>query len=166
MFCENCGAKLSENSIKCDKCGHLVIEELLTSSSGGLKGFFVLVVSFFTMPIKTLKITVQELRDIGCKGSLDIETTDVPHLTWLMAASHILASTVIVVIIIGGLGKALMSLQAIQYSVQGALTECFAYLVGGLLGATAADWGVMLTFEVLGLAVTVANGIKKISDRE
>ncbi len=85
-----------------------------------IKGFLILMGSFFTMPIKTLKITAQELREVGSKGKIDTGSTNIPHLTWLEIAGHLVISITVIVIVVAGLLMGLMSLKDIRYSAASA----------------------------------------------
>jgi hypothetical protein len=165
MFCSNCGTTLPEGTAKCTSCGQSLGMDFGVPTSGAIKGFFILVVSFFTMPVKTLKITATELREIGNRGALDVKTTNIPHLTWLVAASHVLASIVIVLIILWGVVKGLMSLKDLEYDAKGALLGLVGYPLGGVLGAAVADWLIMIFIETLMLWVNIANDTKRVADK-
>jgi hypothetical protein len=62
------------------------------TQSGAVKGFFILVLSFFMKPLRTLRMTAKHLREIGAKSALEVENTNVPHLTWLGVAGNVIAS--------------------------------------------------------------------------
>ncbi|HXK34580.1 MAG TPA: hypothetical protein VNM91_11280 [Dehalococcoidia bacterium] len=48
-------------------------------------GFFIVVVSFFTLPIKFLKRAWDELAAIGKRGSVELDDSDdLPFLSWLL----------------------------------------------------------------------------------
>jgi hypothetical protein len=128
-------------------------------------GFFILIAAFFSMPIKTLKITIQELREVGNKGKLDVAATDIPHLTWLHIAGHLFISIIVVVIVVLGILGGLYSLKGIRYSPTGAIGGLILYPLGGAFAAILADWFMAIGLELLGLWSGMANDIKKISQR-
>ena len=131
MFCTNCGAQMPGNAIKCPQCGTSMGAAAATAAasaalsaaanSGAVKGFFVLVVSFFTMPLKTLRLTVHQLREVGAAGTLGLGTTTLPHLTWLRVAGNFILSVIILVILLIGLYQGVMSLKQLKYSTTAAL---------------------------------------------
>lgn len=165
MFCSNCGENVLDGSLKCSKCGHptgsggTIRQEF---EGGAIKGFFLMVLYFFTMPLKTLRLTRTSLRDVGARGALDVGHTSVPHLTWLVVASNLMASIVIVVILLWGISKGLMSLGDFKYSAKDALLGLIGYPLGGLLSAAIADWVIMIGIELLSLIVNISNDVRKI----
>jgi hypothetical protein len=112
------------------------------------------------MPLKTLRLTVQQLRTIGSRGALDVESTDIPHLSWLKTAGNLIASTVVVIFVVWGIGAGLASLGDIHRSPSGAILGLIAYPIGGLLSAIVADWLIMFWLELMQLWVNIANDIK------
>lgn len=167
MFCSNCGENIPDSSLKCPKCGHptgiggTIQQEF---EGGAFKGFLILLLSFFTMPLKTLKLTGVQLREVGAKGALDVKHTTIPHLTWLAVASKMLASIAIVLAILWGLSKGVMSLGDMKYNAKDALLGLVMYPIGGILIAAALDWLIMIWFELLALMVNIANDIRRIAD--
>lgn len=135
-----------------------------TGSQGGssVAGLFILIGAFFSMPVKTLKITLQELREVSNKGKFDVTATDIPHLTWLHVAGHLLISIIVVVIVVSGILWGLYSLKDIRVSAKVALGGLFLYPVGGVIAAILADWFMAISLELLGLLAGMANDIKKI----
>lgn len=169
MFCSNCGENIPDGSLKCPKCGHptgiggTIQQEF---EGGAIKGFFLMVLYFFTMPLNTLRLTKTSLRDVGAKGALDVGHTSVPHLTWLVVASNLVASIVIIVILLWGVGKGLMSLGDFKYSAKDALLGLVGYPLGGLIGAAIADWAIMIGIELLSLMVNISNDVRKIAEHK
>lgn len=125
-------------------------------------GFFILIAAFFSMPVKTLKITIQELREISNKG-LDVAATDIPHLTWLHVAGRLFISIIVVVIVVLGILGGLYSLKDIRYSTTSAIGGLILYPVGGVFAAILADWFMAIGLELLGLLSGIANDIRKMS---
>ncbi|MDP2824594.1 MAG: zinc ribbon domain-containing protein [Sulfuritalea sp.] len=166
MFCSGCGTQLSEGSVKCTNCGASLNEFNISAAissaaqSGAIKGFFILSASFFMMPLKTLRLTVQQLRAIGNQGALDVESTDVPHLSWLKTAGNVVASIVVVICVASGIGMGLASLGDFRYSAGSAIGGLIGYPIGSLLLAIAADWLIMFWLELMQLWVNIANDIK------
>jgi predicted nucleic acid-binding Zn ribbon protein len=164
MFCPQCGKQIPGGSTECPQCGE-VLKEITKSEGGAIMGFFLLLASFFTMPIKTLKITVIQLREIGSKGKLDTEATEIPHLTWLGIAGHLLASITVILIVIIGVFRGFASLEYLRYSVSDALGGLLVNIIGGVFLAIIADWLIMIVLELLLLWVGIANGIKKMAHK-
>lgn len=92
MFCPNCGAKAAAGSVQCTQCGESFsfVEKRQTGSP--FKSFLILLVSFFIMPWKTINATLQQLRELGNRGKIEIGETDGPHLTYLGAAGQFIVS--------------------------------------------------------------------------
>jgi hypothetical protein len=167
MFCANCGKQIPKGSVKCSQCGEYVLAESTQTGGGGaIKGFFLLIVSFFTMPIKTLKITVAQLREIGGKGKLDIETTEIPHLTWLGVAGNFVASICIVLFIVAGIIRGLNAIFDPGYSTSESILWLFLNPIGGVFSAIIIDWLIMFWLEILTLWVGIANDIKKLAHKD
>jgi len=162
MFCPNCGKQIPEGSTKCHQCGE-VLREITRAEGGAIMGFFLLLASFFTMPLKTLQLTALQLREIGGKGKLDIAATEIPHLTWLGVAGHLLASMAVILILVIGVFKGVSSLTHLKYSAGTAIGGLFLYTIGGIFLAIIADWLIMIFLELLLLWVGIANDIKKIA---
>lgn len=165
MFCPNCGAKAAEGSARCSQCGEVFGATGVKTDGGAVKGFFILIASFFMMPVKTLKLTAQQLRELGGKGSLDTDATEIPHLTWLGVAGHFFASFVVVLIIIVGVAKGLLSLKAFEDSAKEAIGGLILSPILGVIAAIAANWLIMIWLELLLLLVNIANDIKKIANK-
>lgn len=163
MFCPNCGKQIPVGSAKCPQCGGLLSG--IKTEGGAFKGFIILLMSFFTMPLKTLKITLHQLRELGGKGSLEVEDTEIPHLTWLGIAGHFVASFVIILLVIGGVVVGLFSLKALDYSVKTAIGGLVMSPIIGVFLAIAANWLLMVWLELLLLMVNIANNINKIADK-
>lgn len=164
MFCPNCGNPVSEGSVKCVNCGGALGVAIKPQGSAG-KGFFILLLSFFTMPLKTLKMTIQQLKELGEKGSLDVKETEIPHLTWLGIAGNFVASLVIVLIVVSGVVTGLWSLRHLDYEVEKAFFGLIIYPIGGVFFAILANWAIMLWLEILLLLVYISNDIKKIANK-
>jgi hypothetical protein len=164
MFCSNCGNPVSEGSVKCANCNAALGVTIKPQGSAG-KGFLVLLISFFTMPLKTLKMTIQQLKELGEKGRLDIKETDIPHLTWLGIAGNFVASLVIVLIVTAGVIKGLLSLGDLDHAVEKALFWLIINPIGGVLFAILANWIIMLWLEILLLLVYISKDIKKIANK-
>jgi len=170
MFCPNCGTQNADNALRCASCGtHFTGAALRAGAvqiarSGVVKGFFVLWGGWFTMPFKTLRITAQQLREIG-GGGLDV-ANDVPHLTWVRVAGGTLASIVVLVVLAAAIIKGLAGLGDIRWNTSGALLGLIGYPLLGLLIAIALDWFVMMGTEMLGLWLGISQNIKKLASRE
>ena len=166
MFCSSCGTQLPEGSVRCTNCGASLndfnISAAISSAakSGAIKGFFILLASFFVMPLKTLRLTVQQLRAIGSRGALDVDSTDVPHLSWLKTAGNLIASTVVVVLVISGVIQGLFSLRDFGHSAGSAIGGLIGYPIAAILSAVVADWLIMFWLELMQLWVNIANDIK------
>jgi hypothetical protein len=158
MFCTNCGAQLPEGSTTCSKCNASLTGVSKTESGflQGLLGFLILLLSWFTMPFKTLKVTAAQLKEVGGKGKLDVAHTEIPHLTWLGVAGRVVASIVVIVVIIGGIITGL---------TQGGIA-IIAAPVGGFLLAMALDWLIMIFIEMISLLASIANDVKKVADKD
>lgn len=155
----------NENSFERRKQNMQQTETSIGNQEGSpVAGFFILIAAFFSMPVKTLKITIQELRMVSNKG-LDVAATDIPHLTWLHVAGHLFISIIVVVIVVLGILWGLYSLKNIRYSPTSAIGGLILYPVGGAFAAILADWFMAIGLELLGLWSGMANDIKKISQR-
>jgi hypothetical protein len=178
MFCSSCGTQVPDDSIRCTNCGAAMRGAGGAGASGAqtgggaLKGFFILIGSYFTMPLRTLKLTASQLREIGQKGSFDV-SADLPHLNWLRIAGGVVACTAIFAVILYCLVKAIGALSGQSYDEFGGggggvgdkLFHCVMWLIGGGLFAVFADWFVMQLVEFISLWVGIANNIKKMADR-
>jgi hypothetical protein len=175
MFCTSCGAQMPVNAIKCPQCGTSMGTAAATAAasaalsaaaqSGAVKGFVVLVISFFTMPLKTLRLTVQQLREVGAAGSLGLGTTTLPHLTWLRVAGNFVVSVVIVGILLTGLYQGVMSLGQLKYSATSAIGGLIWKPLAALFVAVAADWVIGFVLELLGILVVISNDVRSIATR-
>lgn len=169
MFCPNCGTQNDDNAPRCSNCGaHFTGAALRAGAaqiarSGVVKGFFVLWGAWFTMPFKTLRITAQQLREIG-GGGLSV-ANDIPHLTWVRVAGGTVASIAVVLILAAGIIKALAGLGDIRWNTSGALLGLIGYPLLALLIAIVTDWFVMMGTEMLGLWVGMSQNIKKLGAR-
>jgi hypothetical protein len=130
-----------------------------------VRGFFILLASFFTMPIKTFKLTGQLLREVGKAGSLNVGETSAPHLAWLRAACGVLACVVMVCIVLWNLYAAIPSSAEWEYQTGSAALKLFGRPLLGVLFAIMADWLIMLQMELLSLWLVISNDIKKIADK-
>lgn len=177
MFCSSCGTQVPDDSIRCTNCGASMrgaggaASSGAQSGGGAVKGFFILIGSYFTMPLRTLKLTAAQLREIGQKGSFDV-TADLPHLNWLRIAGGVVACTAIFGVILFCLVKAISALGGQSYGDYGGgdgvgekLLHAVGWLIGGGLGAVLADWFVMQLVEFISLWVGISNNIKKMADR-
>lgn len=171
MFCTSCGTQVQANTMKCPQCGASMGVAAASaainavSKSGAVKGFVILVVSFFTMPLKTLRLTVHQLREVGAAGTLGVGTTSLPHLSWLRVAGNFVISAVIVGILIAGLYQGLMSLGQLKYSATAAIGGLIWKPLAALLLAVAADWIVGFVLELLGTLVVISNDVRAIASR-
>ncbi len=158
MFCTNCGAQLPEGSTTCSKC-NANLASASKAESGFLQallGFLILNLSWFTMPFKTLKVTIAQLKEVGSKGKLDVAHTDIPHLTFMAVAGHVSASFVVLIIIIAGI---VIGLDKGGIAIIGAP-------LGGFILAMAVDWFLMIVIELITLLAGIANDVKKIAQKD
>lgn len=156
----------SENSFERRKQNMQQTVTSIGSQEGSpVAGFFILIAAFFSMPIKTLKITIQELREVSYKGKLDVAATDIPHLTWLHVAGRLFISIIVVLIVVLGILGGLYSLKDIRYSATSAIGGLILYPIGGAFAAILVDWFMAIGLELLGLWAGMANDLKKISQR-
>ena len=171
MFCSECGAQNTADSLRCTSCGAALKgaagPNVLSSlgKSSALKGVFVLIVSFFTMPARTVRIAGRMLRDVGARGAFDTESSDVPHLTWLQTSGVVLTVLAMIGSALFALGMAVSALSDIGDDAASALGSFVLYLVGGALGVVAVNWVMMWGIEILGLAINNSNNLKKIASR-
>lgn len=175
MFCTNCGAQMPGNALRCPQCGTSMGTAAATAAataaisaaaqSGAIKGFFVLIVSFFTMPLKTLRLTVHQLREVGAAGTLGLGATTLPHLSWLRVAGNFVVSVVIVGVLLFGLYQGVMSLGQLKYSATSAIGGLVGYPLLALLGAVAVDWVIGFGLELLGIMVVISNDVRTIANR-
>jgi hypothetical protein len=169
MFCSQCGAQNTDDSLRCTSCGvqlrgipgAAVLKEI--GQSGALKGLVVLVVSFFTMPLRTIRRMVDMLRDVGARGAFDTEGSDVPHTSWLLTAGVVLIVVAMFVGLAYFLYEAVDSLKYLRRDVGRALGNFVLNLVLGLAAMVGVNWSGMLVLEQIGLAVGIANNVKKIA---
>jgi hypothetical protein len=168
MFCSNCGTQVPDDSVRCTNCGAAMrggATAVSHSGGGAVKGFFILVGSYFTMPIKTVVMTRNQLREIGSRGMFDV-SMELPHLNWLRVAGGVIACVAIFGALLYGIVKAILQLQAMDYDAGGALMRFAGYLIiAGPLLAVFANWFIMYMVELISLWVAIANNIKKMADR-
>ena len=160
MFCSQCGTQNADDSLRCTSCGAALRHSVQSSvraigESSAVRGLAVLIVSFFTMPLHTLKIMSRMLREVGERGAFDTESSSVPQLTWIQTAG-----TVLVVIAMFGAGLACL--------VTGAAAGGGSFVL--MLLATpfamiAVNWVGMAAIETWGLSVDIANNVKKLASR-
>lgn len=167
MFCPNCGTQNPDRASRYGQCGTSFAGAALRAGavqiahSGVVKGFLVLWAAWFTMPFRTLRITGQQLREIG-GGGLDV-ANDVPHLTWVRVAGGTLASIAIAIALAAGLIKGLAGLGNLRWDTSGALLGLIGWPLCGLLIAIALDWLVMMGTELLGMSLGIARDIRKLA---
>jgi hypothetical protein len=167
MFCPNCGNQVAEGVSQCPGCKYIVNASIASRTGGGaFSGFLLLVGSFFYMPVKTLTITLQQLKALGAKGKIDVNETDLPHLTWLGMAGNFLASVAITLIIAVGVVKGLMSIGDFRYSASDAVLKVIGYPILGVFVAIFTDWVIMIWIELLSSLMYISNNVKKLADRE
>lgn len=169
MFCPKCGAQNADNSARCTSCGtHFTGAALLAGAaqvaqSGVVKGFFALWLAWFTMPIKTIRVTARQLREFGGGGAIDVGN-DIPHLTWVRAAGGTLACIGIFVALAWGVWKGIDGLGAIKYDTGGALLGLIGYPLAGALAAIVIDWAIMTWIvEMLGLWIGMSDNIRRMA---
>ena len=74
MYCPKCGTQNADNSTRCIKCDtHFAGAAFKAGASqiaqsGIVKGLLVLWGQWFVMPLRTLKLTAQQLRELGGAG--------------------------------------------------------------------------------------------------
>ncbi|HZF17062.1 MAG TPA: zinc ribbon domain-containing protein [Steroidobacteraceae bacterium] len=168
MFCSSCGTQVPDDSIRCTNCGAAMrggSAAAGSQSGGAVKGFFILVASYFLMPLKTLKIVRDQLREIGSKGMLDV-STELPHLNWVRVAGGVIACLAIIVALLGGLFKGISAYQENSYDTGNAIMQFLVYLViVGPLCAVAFNWFIMYMVELITIWVSINNNIKRMADR-
>ncbi len=170
MFCSQCGAQNSDDSLRCTSCGAqlrgipgaAVLKEI--GQSGALKGVVVLVVSFFTMPIRTVRIMTGMLREVGSRGAFDTETSDVPHTSWLLTAGVVLVVVAMFVALGVFLYQAIDELPRIRRDASRALGGFVVNLALGIAAFIGTNWVGMLVLEQISLVVGIANNVKKIAN--
>jgi hypothetical protein len=160
MFCPQCGTQNADDSLRCTNCGAALRSAAAANlqaigESSAFQGLVVLFVSFFTMPLRTLKIMARMLREVGERGALDTESSSVPHLTWIQTAG-----TVLVVVAMFGAG-----LSCLVAGIAGGGAAFVPMLLAAPLAMIAVNWVGMAAIETLGLSVDVANNIKKLASR-
>jgi hypothetical protein len=141
--------------------GALVAE---TNDNSIWKGMRVLLLSWFIMPFKTLRVSARQLRELGAAGALDI-SGETPHLSWVRVAGGAVASLAIVAALVGGIGKGLASLGDFQYSPGLSIGGFVLYPLLGLIFAVLVDWSIMMSVEVLGLCLGLAKDAHRMASR-
>lgn len=161
MFCMNCGKELADGSRNCQFCG-AQLRESVTPEDGAVKGLLVLLASFFAMPLKTFRITIAGLREIGGKGRLDLGETSMPHLTWLQVAGYLVVTIIVGLILLTGILRGLYDLRYISHSFGDAVKGFLGNVFFGAFFAVLADWFMMVWLELLTIGIGIANDIKKL----
>jgi hypothetical protein len=171
MFCSSCGTQVPDDSIRCTNCGASMrgagagAAAGTHSGGGAVKGFFILVASYFMMPLRTLKIVRDQLREIGSKGVLDV-STELPHLNWLRVAGGVVACLAIFAALLYGLIKAISALDSFSYDAGNSIVWFFVWLVIiGPLAAVVFNWFIMYMVELISIWVSINNNIRKMADR-
>ena len=167
MFCTNCGTKFEASAMHCTQCGANVGGE--TSANQGSypqavkygvdeaslpKGCLVLVLSIFTMPIKTAHVAASELRRVGRAGSLDADN-DFPHLSWLKAVQPVVATILSILIVLYGV---IHLFTADEYTP---FSQRIGTAVGSIFVAIAADWAIMMLGELISISIVAAQFFSK-----
>ena len=165
MFCSQCGTANTDDSQRCTNCGSALRAAAAANplqalgQSSAFNGLVVLVVSFFTMPLRTMKIMVRMLRDVGERGAFDTESSSVPHLTWIQTAG-------VVLVVIGMIGAALACIVAGLGAIAAGSAGTFVLmLLAAPFAMVGINWGGMWVIETLSLSVDIANNIRKIANR-
>ena len=163
MFCTNCGVKVIEGSAHCTSCGTRVdaaapdassYETGYNSGDSSIpKGCLVLIVSFFTMPIKTAHVAANQLRQIGRTGTVET-TDDFPHLSWVSAVLPTLATIASILFILYGFSN----LFSDSYRP---FAERIGLFVGSFFVALLLDWLIMWGGEGLSIYVVSAKYYSK-----
>ena len=136
-----------------------------SSSGSAVKGFFILIASWFLMPLKTLKIVRDQLREIGSKGMLDV-STELPHLNWVRVAGGVIACLAIFIALLAGLFEGISAYNEHSYETGTAIVQFIVYLViVGPLCAVVANWFIMYMVELITIWVSMNNNIKRMADR-
>jgi zinc-ribbon domain len=168
MFCSSCGTQVPDDSIRCTNCGAAMRggSAVAGSLSGGaVRGFIILVASWFLMPLKTLKIVRDQLREIGSKGMLDV-STELPHLNWVRVAGGVIACLAIFVALLVGLFKGISAYNANSYDTGNAIMQFLLWLlILGPLCAVVFNWAIMYMVELITIWVSINNNIKRMADR-
>jgi ribosomal protein L40E len=115
MFCANCGAQNKDEAKFCVKCGQTFIETKKQEGPASLqpagippaeplflKGVWVVIRSFFSLPYKFITDTFSVIRKIGKEGRLLFESTDIPFLNWMFTTGRVLITLVSFIIIFIG----------------------------------------------------------------
>lgn len=163
MFCTNCGTQVVEGSAHCTSCGTRVdtatpgtssYEAGYSSGNSSIpKGCLVLIVSFFTMPIKTAHVAANQLRQIGRTGTLET-TDDFPHLSWFSAVLPTVATIASALIVLYGF----INLFSDSYRP---FAERIGLFVGSFFVALLLDWLIMWFGEALSTYVVSAKYYSK-----
>jgi len=133
-------------------------------TAGAFKGLLVLAVSYFTMPVRTVKLMMKMLREVGTQGAIDTESSDVPHLSWAVTAGVVFVVAAMGVAGVFGVVYVFSGFRQ-SYDVMGALGTILVRLIGSMLGIVAVNWVLMVLVEGLSLTISMANNIKKMADR-
>lgn len=165
MFCTNCGTKIVPGSANCTGCGAAVDgggQQAAPQAAYGAqygggdaslpKGCLVLIVSFFTMPIKTAGVAAVELRRIGRTGSLTTDN-DFPHLSWFKAVLPVIATIVSTLIVFYGFAQLFTGYEQ--------MTSRIGKFVGSLFVAIVVDWVIMWTGEAMNAYIVSAQYYSK-----
>ena len=169
MFCSECGSQNPADSLRCTNCGAALrtapgANPLRSiGESSAVKGLIILAVSFFTMPLRTVKIMMKLLREVGAQGAFDTEASDVPHLTWSVTAGVVLVVIVMFGVGLVGLYTAFSGLEQIRYDAARAIGSLLIGLIGTPLAMVAVNWALMLLIETLTLTISIANNVKKLA---
>ena len=164
MFCTECGSKIEAEALHCTQCGASVSSNASPSANHGPgvrateyiadeaslpKGCLVLVLSIFTMPIKTAHVAASELRRMGRAGSLDADN-DFPHLSWLKAVQPVVATIVSILIVLYGFIRLFTGDEYTPFS------QKIGTAVGSIFVAIAADWAIMILGEAISISIVAA----------
>ena len=126
-------------------------------------GLWLLIVTFFKMPIIVWKGTKTQLEALAEQDEFDIEATGSPCMTWIAfsgkAFISILNLIIVAVAIIGGIYNLFSGIFGPIGFATG-LGRMIIYPILGYLGAVVVTWALSYWFELIMLGINVANDIQ------
>ncbi|KPL06284.1 hypothetical protein AMJ86_08980 [bacterium SM23_57] len=126
-------------------------------------GLWLLIVTFFKMPIIVWKGTKTQLEALAEQEEFDMETTGSPCMTWIAFSGKAFISILNLIIVAVAVLSGIYNLFGGIFGPIGFATglgRMIIYPILGYLGAVVVTWALSYWFELILLGINVANDIR------